>query len=639
MRIIGKRLRYVSIAAIFAATMSITSLLAFPQTALAFAGGDGSWEDPYKIANCTQLQQVYNFDDYNNFFDKSYIVTANINCAAVEEFFPLYDNNEYVFSGNFDGQGFTISNLNISGSDYQAGLFGYSYGATFKNLKLNNVTVDHAGSDEAGALVGYATNTTIEDVYASNINISGKGSIGGLVGALVATAGGESEVYRTSAKGSITGTDANTGGLIGRVHTDLDSYAEVSESYTEVDITSTGAHVGGLIGSITADNEEEYGLSWTRIQDTYAWADIAASDSDNVGGLIGSLTREGDGETRITVRQSYAWSRDGIVSGDFTVGGLIGLIRASDGDGWYAVEENFALAKVAGNGNVGGLVGANNAAENQLDAYFNHYDIEFADVFVCDSGETLTDDIEDGYFACMPVNGENSQVDYFINNYSNAPMNEWDFDDDRIWKTQEDTPPVFYNFVSDPEDGEDPTGDNQDSDGVSSEIEDAAPNFGDANGDGVADSLQSNVASFINSNNGEYLTVALDDDCELTSASNAGESGFIKDAAYEYRFGLVNFSANCGASSTTVSIYQYGISTDGLILRKHNPDTSVYFTIENATIGYQAINGQQVVVATYTIEDNGPLDLDPDNGSITDPVGLANQVVGAPNTGLDRKYR
>ncbi len=103
--------------------------------------------------------------------------------------------------------------------------------------------------------------------------------------------------------------------------------------------------------------------------------------------------------------------------------------------------------------------------------------------------------------------------------------------------------------------------------------------------------------------------------------------------SYSYLTGLLNFSANCNAESTTVVVYQYGVSADDLILRKYNPDTGVYLTIEGATLTTQTIDGHQVAVGTYTIVDNGPLDLNPAVGQITDPVGLAN-AVGAPNTGL-----
>jgi hypothetical protein len=37
---------------------------------------------------------------------------------------------------------------------------------------------------------------------------------------------------------------------------------------------------------------------------------------------------------------------------------------------------------------------------------------------------------------------------------------------------------------------------------------------------------------------------------------------------------------------------------------------------------------------SYTIEDNGPLDLDPDMGEVADPVGLAIAELTSPDTGI-----
>ena len=48
-----------------------------------------------------------------------------------------------------------------------------------------------------------------------------------------------------------------------------------------------------------------------------------------------------------------------------------------------------------------------------------------------------------------------------------------------------------------------------DRDGVSDEVESAAPNGGDGNADGIADNLQDNVASLPNATNGSYVTVAV----------------------------------------------------------------------------------------------------------------------------------
>src|SRR5690606_32778149 len=117
---------------------------------------------------------------------------------------------------------------------------------------------------------------------------------------------------------------------------------------------------------------------------------------------------------------------------------------------------------------------------------------------------------------------------------------------------------------------------------------------------------------------GKYVSIEISNACTLTTAASAAENNDKNDAAYTYQSGLVYFSAECEAEETTVVVYQYGVSAEGLILRKFNPSTGAYFTIEDATLTTQTIDGQQVAVASYTIVDNGPLDLNPDLGLIED---------------------
>lgn len=66
---------------------------------------------------------------------------------------------------------------------------------------------------------------------------------------------------------------------------------------------------------------------------------------------------------------------------------------------------------------------------------------------------------------------------------------------------------------------------------------------------------------------------------------------------------------------------------EGLSVRKFNPNTNTYFTIEGATLSQESINGSSVAVATYQITDGGELDMDGVvDGNIEDPAGIATQA-------------
>ncbi|MCA9347974.1 hypothetical protein KC867_01030, partial [Candidatus Saccharibacteria bacterium] len=272
----------------------------------------------------------------------------------------------------------------------------------------------------------------------------------------------------------------------------------------------------------------------------------------------------------------------------------------------------------------GGLVGRNETVESERTFVNNYYDQQRTGQTVC-----ATDDNDGEPLTCTVVNSHGDQLGYFINNNTNAPMDTWNFNG--VWVANPSIPPIFKQ-VND-----------SDNDGISDEIESASPNGGDANNDGILDSQQSNVASLVNSINGQYVAVALDNqNCRLTGVSvNSEDTNIIKDTGFNYTAGLVNFAADCGELGVTsmVNIYQYSITKDELVLRKYNPVTSAYFTIMGASIIDQVIDGHAAVVASYIITDGGDLDIDGKvDGTIVDPVGLASSVVDVPNTGVVKHW-
>lgn len=166
-----------------------------------------------------------------------------------------------------------------------------------------------------------------------------------------------------------------------------------------------------------------------------------------------------------------------------------------------------------------------------------------------------------------------------------------------------------------------------DGDGISRTIENAGPNSGDGNNDGTADSEQKHVSSFVNSATNTYATLAVNDDCTITAISaNAERVNAMQDGSYNYPAGLMDFALDCGTPGYTTAViqYYYGDYAENLVLRKYNPSTKRYTGIPGATISRQTIDGQPVIIASYSITDGGELDTDgAANGTITDPAGPA----------------
>ena len=111
-------------------------------TASGFDGGSGIASDPYLISRADQFAAI------NDGLDKHYRLTKDIDfeneelCALG---FSVNPNGTEVygeFTGSLDGNGYTLKNLNVVGTEI-SGVFGVlGEGAVVKNIKFENVVVD-----------------------------------------------------------------------------------------------------------------------------------------------------------------------------------------------------------------------------------------------------------------------------------------------------------------------------------------------------------------------------------------------------------------------------------------------------------------------------------------------------------------
>jgi len=633
-----------------------TKDVAITVTAAEFAGGDGSAEHPYQVTDCERLQSV------NQNLSAHYVLTHNIDCTDTPNwnggkgFAPIGyagDEEDCPFTGTLDGAGYTIDGLTIiradetygqGGDDEEnVGLIGLSNGATIKNVHLTDAMIK--GYHYVGGLVGYMQGGTVTN-SSVNLNITSTSSdcnghciwarYGQYGGGLVGAADGGT-ISDSASAGPVKGSGIIIGGLVGTMSNGAileDSTTSspvdggeniggaVGEAYQSTirGVSASGrAHAnldegtskwavnaGGLLGygyqvtiersrasgNVEAESSNAGGiagqLNGATVSDTYATGDVV-SDS-NVGGVVGD-----SGDT--TLSRVYA---SGSIAGNLSVGGLLGSSWSS------TINDSFAAGAVDGRGTeyVGGIVGYNGSI-TMTHTYF---------------GTTATTQAQCANTGAVGGCNGIGTAGYFVNK-ANDPFtrsgsevwlgNVWLFDSVNL--------PVFGTTIVD------------DGDGISASIEGAAPNHGDGNGDNIPDSEQANVTSFVNPQDGKYITLELAAGCSITEAATIAENATAKDKNYDYAHGLVNFSANCSTSEVAVKLFYHGISTDGLVLRKYKPSKNggTYFTIGGATLARQLVGTQSVAVASYTITDNGELDLNPAAGAITDPVGLASATGGA----------
>ncbi len=111
-----------------------------------------------------------------------YVLTTDINLADATNGLlqtPI-GNTETLFTGTFDGDGHTISGIEISGGA-RVGLFGFAANATIKNLTIYG-TVTGTGN-AVGGFVGHVDTAaiTIENCV-NHCTVSGVDSVGGIIG-------------------------------------------------------------------------------------------------------------------------------------------------------------------------------------------------------------------------------------------------------------------------------------------------------------------------------------------------------------------------------------------------------------------------------------------------------------------------
>lgn len=576
----------------------------------------------HQIETCQELADL---DQYTTYLDTIRLMN-DIDCQGVEVN-PLYDDSDFV--GEFDGQGYSIHNLVINQPETtEVALFSKTNdGAYIHDLTLASGSV--TGSGDVGALIGeLEEGTTIESVV-SHVNVSGNtdvSNVGGLVGYIdedYDDPGDETTTISDSASmGNVMG-GYYVGGLVGRLTSDGSSSVTIERSFATGDVTAEWEDAGGLVGNIETEGWDD-GASVT-LRNVYAWGGVqGGANGVNVGGLVGLAEVYDDGgPTSLTIENAYA---KGSVTAYENVGGLVGRMYEMYNDTSATIQNSYAAGAVtATNGtNVGGLVGGYMIADNEINSVDNFYDRSGTTQANC-SGDATIDD-------CTAVNVSNAAPDYFINNNTNAPMTAWNFSS--VWVTNPGMHPIFSAI-------------SYDVDGVTNEVENAAPNNGDGNGDGTIDSLQTNVTSLPNdvAGGGAYVTIEADPngDCSsITTVTQGAEEDYDIDNEFDYPVGLTDFALSCttpGGSTTIVVYYDTEYDTSDWVVRKFV--NGEYATVESAVFSTATVGADTVTVLTYELTDGGELDDDGlANGVIVDPVGPAvlaatdATTTGAPNTGL-----
>lgn len=251
------------------------------------------------------------------------------------------------FSGTFDGNGKTVSNLTFSGAygdDNAFGLIGVLNGGVVKDLTLANVSVNVTDGECVGAVAGLMINgATVSGVTVESGSVTAVRGNGGIVGRM--TVSGTIENCNNHASITATSvTSGNVGGIVGAAYY-TGIYADESQTMHITDCTNTGTvtaacmGAGGIVGLSSA-----YVSGCTN-------SGAVAGNGASIGGIVGE--QQNYGAVTDCVNTANIVNTNTAAYG---TGGIVGWIRYS---GAVADYQTKAPIQVIGCSNSGTIDGGN----------------------------------------------------------------------------------------------------------------------------------------------------------------------------------------------------------------------------------------------------------------------------------------
>ena len=275
-----------------------------------FSGsGSGTEEDPYRIFNAEQLNQVRNLPDAYFSLEADIDMTDWIaENNPKQGWLPIPN-----FSGTFKGNGHKIINLMINRpeTDY-IGLFG----ATTVYCNISNVVIknaDYTGNSYVGGFVGsFGGYTCVIDSCSFFGKISANGdNVGGIIGGVQECA--SSKVTSCIFIGSIMANN-NVGGIVGYIP---NGGPTINNCYSDLMIYGKDA-LGGIIGSCNVQNV--YGVSLTN-----SYSNVNINGNEKIGGIIGNASSYID-KAPVSIKNTYS---TGTIQGVKDIGGIAAGIIAN----------------------------------------------------------------------------------------------------------------------------------------------------------------------------------------------------------------------------------------------------------------------------------------------------------------------
>lgn len=354
--------------------------------------GSGTSIDPYQIAT---LDNLYWLTQTSSAWatGKYIIQTADIDASSTNTWasgagFSPIGNLTTRFCGNYNGNNKTISNLYISKTGDQIGMFGYAQSGYIQNLTLSNASINATNINAyqgVGILMGGSYLSTVYNVTISSGTLSGYGTYS-YMGAFC---GRSQNTTFTCCKTSATITHTyssdisySVGGFIGYSNGDYTTYCSSTGNVS----ARTNSRLGGFAGVLTLSSGAGY------ISNCFASGNVVSTCSSGGGGFVGCVYT-------ITVTDCYAFGNvtsgseaggffefaqsspsfircysKGTVSGSSTIGGFGGYAEAPIVTNCYWDKESSGKTNAFGYGSPNGTITGKTTAEMKTQSTFTNWD-------------------------------------------------------------------------------------------------------------------------------------------------------------------------------------------------------------------------------------------------------------------------
>ena len=283
------------------------------------------------------------------------------------------------YSGNFDGNGYTITNLTVSGTGNVGFFGGLAVGAKIQDVKFSNATITGDESSYAGVVAGASFGII------DSCNVIGSKVTGNYVGAI--TGNNSVQVNNCNVQDVIINGNY-AGGISGVSHGKIE-YCTVSGKDTHTQITATGSNnrAGGIVGFTSEEGnvptsgrvlkcavyrtdisgnrsggiagENGFGTVAQCVVNNCNITHNSTGNSADLGGVVGYNAR---GEVVASYCANSTVGADGLTSE--AIGGIVGYNMNLPSSpvyvyGCYSTHVSL-LGNVSNNNNKGAIAGYNN---------------------------------------------------------------------------------------------------------------------------------------------------------------------------------------------------------------------------------------------------------------------------------------